>query len=352
MRPAVLGCLLAGCLFENRHPDLRISSPTTGDRITGHDAVQIGVAVDDVDVEDFALRVDGEVVSDFSVSPSPEGRRCSPCQFTITWAASTVREGRHVISVHALESNDIRASDGLELAFDDTPEIVGISPDPDADLTGVGTLAVGITVIERGTATVDLELDGTPFATRSNSDCNGSGCAFQIEVDTSALAPGPHELHATVSDGNGHVTEDTRTITVDDMIKVTSLQVTATSEGGILEIEVYVFDDTTNELLGCAGSANGTGPVDASDVHYVIDAHLIHVSGGRLLRGDDLAGRSIRFEVWEDDDDPVCPVFPAPAGNDLVGKSAGQTVAAWKDGASPAAFGNVVELAYLIGRPL
>jgi len=70
-----------------------------------------------------------------------------------------------------------------------------------------------------------------------------------------------------------------------------------------------------------------------------------------LLRGDDLAGKTIRLEVWEDDDTPSCPVFPSPSGNDLVGKSTGKTLAAWRD-TSPAAFGNVVELGYVIGRPL
>ena len=51
-----------------------------------------------------------------------------------------------------------------------------------------------------------------------------------------------------------------------------------------------------------------------------LDASLIDVMGFKLSTLD-LGTTKIRLEVWEDDDDPVCPQVPAPQGNTLIGTS-------------------------------
>lgn len=138
----------------------------------------------------------------------------------------------------------------------------------------------------------------------------------------------------------GNTIRNTRTVHVDDAVKITSIEVTGIDEQPTMEIEVYLYDDTTNELLGCAGSANGLLAVDHPDVHYAVDARLIDASGNPL-HGSDIASRMLRFEVWEDDDGPVCPTPISPTGNNLVAKSAGASYEAWKGRSTPAAFGTV-----------
>lgn len=357
MRWALLwtSLLLNGCfLLTNEQPDLVIQSPSPGARVTDHEPVTLFVAIDDVDqLEDLRLIVDGIEQSDVVVSPTPSGQNCNPCELRVTWAALNVKEGLRVIGIQAINGGGRSPGAAVEMIFDDVPELAFVTPQDHEDLLGVGGVRVEVAVIERGVATIDLEIDGVPAAREISNEClSASGCSLVYDWDTSALAAGPHDLHITVTDNQGNVLEDTRTVELDDTIDLTSLQVTnIVDESGTLEIEVYLFDATTNQLLGCAGSAHGTGPVDTADTLYAIAARLVNPTGD-TLRGSDLEGRSLRFEVWEDDDAPVCPTPPNPNGNDFVGASPGKTVAEWKATPQPIAFGNVTELGFSIGRPL
>ncbi|MEO8699574.1 MAG: hypothetical protein ABI867_05995 [Kofleriaceae bacterium] len=214
--------------------------------------------------------------------------------------------------MHAKHGADIKAFANVELAFDDIPEVLAISPDNDEDLLGVGTVHVVAQVLDRGEASVKLEIDGVDAGTKTNTECLAAdGCAFEFLWDTSVIAAGSHSLKLTISDADGHAKVETRTVRIDDLLKITSMNVTAIDDGGLLEMEVYLYDNATNALLGCAGSAHGLGPVNAADVRYAVDAILINPSGQKL-RVKDLANKSIRFEVREDDDAPVCPT---PAGS-------------------------------------
>ena len=199
--------------------------------------------------------------------------------------------------------------------------------------------------------TATVAIDGVTQAPQTSDDCRQIACTFEWEWDTTTSPAGAHTLEFSVSDGQSHTVRETRTVYVDDAVKVTSIQVTGIDEQPTMEIEVYLFDDTTNELLGCAGSAHGLVSVDHPDIRYQVDARLISAAG-TPLHGSDIASRTLRFEVWEDDDVPVCPAPVSPAGNNLVGKSTGASYEAWKTRSTPAAFGMVVELGTLFGRPL
>lgn len=67
------------------------------------------------------------------------------------------------------------------------------------------------------------------------------------------------------------------------------------------------------------------------DIESRVDARLVSAAG--TLHGSDIASL-------------------VAAGNNLVGKSSAASYAEWKSRTTPAAFGMVVELGTLFGRPL
>jgi hypothetical protein len=353
----VIGIGVTGCIFPENdppEPSIAIVSPTNGYRVDHHDPIILQVEVTGgATVAELQLSVDGEVEPNVAITPRPEGQLCDPCSFRLAWPATNVGEGTHVVQVSALPDRlgSPRDSDAIEMTFDDKPRMFGISPAPNGDLLGVGVAVVQVSVRERGQATATLAIDGVAQVPQTNDDCRGVGCTFEWAWDTTGVATGEHLLELAVSDAHGHTVRDARTVHLDDLVKITSLEVTSISEAPTMEIEVYLFDDMTNELLGCAGSAHGLLAVDQPDVRYQVDARLISVAG-TPLHGSDIADRMLRFEVWEDDDGPVCPTPISPTGNNLVGKSTGASYEAWKTRSDPASFGMVVELGTLFGRPI
>lgn len=354
MRASLIAVSLAtGCFAGGPDPQLEISFPAAGDTITDHAPIVLRVEARDAAIDGFGVAIDNLALPPtFAVSPTPDGSGCDPCNFRITVPTEDLDEGVHVLSVHALEGGDLVASAAIDLDFDDTPELVDVSPEDHADLLGVGSVDVRIAVLERGEATATLAVDGVEVGTATSGECRGSGCELVVPWDSSTVEIGEHELALTVTDAHGHTTSDVRTVQIDDLVEVTGLEVTGiVDDSGTLEIEVYVFDDATNQLLGCAGSAHGLGPVDASDVPYAVEAQLVDRSGFPLHAAQ-LGTGALRFEVWEDDDDPVCPTLFNPNANDFIGAAPARELAAWKADPTATGFGGVTELSVLVGRPL
>jgi hypothetical protein len=244
---------------------------------------------------------------------------------------------------------------GLALAIGacdvDAPMILDFSPGDRADLRGAGTVRIGLTASDASASAIaDLAIDGELLPRIENHAC-GDHCSFDWTWDTRTLPAGEHVLDLRLADDNGNAETESHVVMLDDIVAIKRLGVhDIVDDAGTLEIEVFAFDDTTNALLGCAGSRNGLGPVDVADVDYPVDARMIDVSND-LLAAHELATHAIRFEVWEDDDPPVCPVSPDPLGNDLLGKLDVRSLDQWR--ATPeAAAGNVTDLAIAFERPL
>src|SRR4051812_22301964 len=188
------------------------------------------------------------------------------------------------------------------------PKLVAFTPNDGADLRGVGTMVVRVGVAEANGGTAYLDVDGTALPEQPiTADC-AEGCQLEwTAIDTTHVPVGPHVVHVRLVDAAGNTSERSNTVMFDDVLTIKSLQVTNTTDDVLpLEIEVYVFDDTTHTLLGCAGSRQGLGPVDYQNVHYTVDATLIDPLR-HPMAALELGGGPIHFEVWEDDDPPVCP---------------------------------------------
>lgn len=334
--------------------ELAILSPASGTTIDGHQAISIQVEVLHADVDDLRLTLDAVTeMTDLVVTPTPNGTPCEPCTYTITWAARDVGEDAHVIGVQAFETGAQVASANLDLTFVDAPELLEVFPTDELDIIGVGSLGIRLHVLERGSVTATVKVDGVVLDTQTSDQCRGAGCALVFGWDTSTITAGAHDVAFTVTDGHGAAVQGTRTVRVDDLVRVTSLELAPqfADESGTLEMEVYLFDNATNALLGCAGTAQGMGPADAGGIRYALDARLITPSG-LPLRAADLGNKQLRFELWEDDDSPVCPTLFNPNGNDFAGASPVRTRAQWETTPTAGSFGNVVDLAVLFDRPI
>ncbi len=231
------------------------------------------------------------------------------------------------------------------------PQLHAYLPDDGDDMRGIRFVEVFAEFSDESPTDARLYADRTLVA-HPQPDCNDNGrCVIETRWDTSDFEIGTHELELVLEDDAGNTTRETHALHVDDVLEITSMRVAnLVDDSGTLEIEAYAFDDATNELIGCAGSRQNLGRVDAAEMTYALDAILI-TPEHLLLATSDFTDRRIRIEVWEDDDDPVCPVIPNPAANDLVGVSEAHTAEEWGQ-LGTVSFGNVTGLEVVWSRRL
>jgi hypothetical protein len=228
------------------------------------------------------------------------------------------------------------------------PEILAFTPSIDADLRGAGMVHIRATVADENTITADVTVDGVSLGESRESSCEETGCEFKWEWDTTAAPAGAHEIVLVARDASDNGIHEVHPVLIDDLVTITEMRVTEPNDE-ILEIEVYMFVDATDELVGCAGSRQGLASVDEAGVRYPVEASLIdpdrfHMSP--LALGD----RPVRFEIWEDDDDPVCPSVPNASLNDLVAVTPARSASEWK--AAPSIALPTAEVELVFDRPL
>lgn len=229
----------------------------------------------------------------------------------------------------------------LVAACDGEPPVLhAFLPDDGEDLRGIRFVEIYAEFSDASPTEARLYADGV-LVGHPQPDCDDDGrCVIETRWDAAEYPIGDHELQLVLEDEVGHVTDATHTVYVDDVLEITGMRVANVSDGlGAIEIEVYAFDDATNQMIGCAGSRQNLGRVDYANETYALDAILIRPDGA-LLATRDFADRRVRLEVWEDDDAPVCPTVPDPSGNDLLGVSEAYTADEWRQ-SGPAAFGQV-----------
>jgi hypothetical protein len=124
-------------------------------------------------------------------------------------------------------------------------------------------------------------------------------------------------------------------------IRIRALEITM--EGAVSDVEVHVFDAASGEHLGCSDKHHGLEAVVASDTRYQLEAvvRLLHLD--EPLRLDDVNGRELVFEVWQNRG-PACPEAASLAAGDLpIGVSGAVAGSALDD--APLAFDGVAPLA-------
>lgn len=225
----------------------------------------------------------------------------------------------------------------------EAPQIVHFTPDDDLDARGLGLVSVAVEYTDESDVTTQVLVDGDDVGLAS-PQCGEHSCIADFTLPTDGYTPGYHELSLLLRDDAGnHTASEVHEVWLDDVLEVTAMRVTnIVDDAGTLEIEVYAFDET-DQLIGCAGSRHGLAGVDASDTDYTVEADLIDMQSISFATRD-VGAKKFRLEVWEDDDDPVCPVVPDPLYNDVLGKSPLRSVDEWRALTGPESFGQVVKL--------
>jgi uncharacterized protein (TIGR03382 family) len=231
------------------------------------------------------------------------------------------------------------------------PEVHELTPLEGTEMRGVGYVNVHVEFSDESDVTLKLLADGYEVD-RLEPECSGDVCTADAIWDNTGLPAGPHTLGIVLEDSHGNVAHRERDLLLEDVLAITSMQVdNIVDEYGSLEIEVYAFaEDTGGELIGCAGSRQRLDFVDSAGSRYQTEAVLIRPDQD-LLADTDMGARRYRLEVWEDDDDPVCPVVPLAAGNDFLGASPAHTIDEWRQ-LDTVSFGQVPELGVAWSRPL
>lgn len=342
------------CIFDSPPPVVTIVSPETGLVATDFEpiAVTAEIAVDrGADLESVVLVVDGAIAGELEPELLPPTGSCSGgCTVRLELVSADLTETEHVVSVRALDDRGGRGGDDITVAFADKPEL-SLSPGDGEDLAGAGHVDVSIAVFDRSPVELELAIDGEPVELGGEPDerC-GFGCGFDYPWDTSAIAAGAHTLEVRAIDPFGREAFASAEVDIDDIVFISSIEVTNESDGGdFLEVEVHLFDADTNEHLGCSGQDQGLEQVDASDIRYTVLGRFDDTMVPGLLRLSSIADRDVVVRVIEDDSQR-CPAAPGGV-DDSIGTSAplhGADIPT----TPPMQFGSVVHLALEAGRPL
>jgi hypothetical protein len=330
-------------------PTIQILTPANNTLITHHDDVILTAAVGGNPVTAITLAVDGSNArADATISGVPADGNClEGCNVTVVWNADRMREGTHVIELGALGTGGDIATDIIDMRFEDVPEVVFVKPATD-ERRGAFRVDIEVRVIDRGPTPItgSLSIDGAVVQNLTQSDCL-TGCTITRVWDTATLAPRTYPLRAVATDGAGRSTTRQLDVAIGDIHYVSAISVTGEGDLGSLEVEVHLRDAFTNTWLGCSGGNSGLAGVDSNNVTYTVAGWFIDAQR-RAIGVEALAGRTLRFEVSEDDFNE-CPGVNG-SGDDAIGSSPPTPVAQLDN--LNTAFGNVLALSTRRGRPL
>lgn len=352
-RVVTLGLLGAGGCFHNPPPEVSILSPEPSKVITDYDPIDVQVmASDDSDIDRLELWIDDELVGELVGEELVTGDECKRgCILTIPWFTAESPEGEHTLMVIVEDDEGARTVARRQMKLEDTPTLV-LTPADNSNMTGAGDITVSFSMLDRSQLDVEFRIDGElapGVPTRTQGTC-GLGCSIGYEWSTFAVAEGEHELSVTAVDAFGREVTATSLVLIGDIAYVSSIEVTNEFDGADrLEVEVHLFDATTNEFLGCAGEVNGLEAVDGNNINYPVLAPFFHEARNGSVPLSELTSRSLKLWVVEDDGFPPCPGPPA-GGDDTIGMSA-PFAGANLGSMGSMSFGSVVNLTLNTGRP-
>jgi hypothetical protein len=137
----------------------------------------------------------------------------------------------------------------------------------------------------------------------------------RITWNTRDFEDGEYTLIARAFDRAGHSATDTVEIQLAHTLVISEIEVTDVKDQGSadnpLEVEIHLFEQSTNRFLGCAGRSSGLQSVRRSDSLYHVSAYF-RTSRAPVVFSD-IAAHEVFLAGFEDDLDP-CPDPPRTSG--------------------------------------
>lgn len=126
-----------------------------------------------------------------------------------------VEDGLATLSVTARDATDETGSDAILVTVDNLPpEVVSLTPEDGAALTGVVMVELTALDVGTGVASVEAHVDGAPNPLLTTPVEPAAGVATLVSGLELGLAPGTREVVFSVKDATGKVSEVSRTWTI------------------------------------------------------------------------------------------------------------------------------------------
>ncbi|HUQ05031.1 MAG TPA: hypothetical protein VM261_21155 [Kofleriaceae bacterium] len=299
-------------------PVFEILTPADNTLVTHHELVPITGRVTGNPVAGFDLTVDGQAAPGLlQVSGLPVGGDCyAGCNLTFNWDADAMREGTHTAQITARDDTGLTSADSVMIRFEDAPQITFLRPGG-GESRGATLTTVQVGIVDRGPGSISatLSIDGAVVLPATYLDCL-AGCTMTHAWNTASLAAGVHTLSVTASDSVGHTTTTSQEVIIADIPYISQINVREDDGFGTLEVEVHLYDASTDQWLGCSGDEFGLANVATGDTLYNVQAWFVDANS-RPLGVDQLAGRQLRVRVTEDDF-AECPARPSSDDDEIA----------------------------------
>jgi hypothetical protein len=201
-----------------------------------------------------------------SVSSTPTGVSDNlPAGGGIAMGAVGLQEGYNTVTVTATDAAGTPGCDFVTVVLDTTPPDVDfISPENGDAVRGTIDIAVDATdpLPGSGIDRVEVFVDGTLHTTLTEAP-------FEMMLDTTALADGPHALRAVAHDGKGLDRDASVSITVDNTAPSVTILAPADGAvvGGTVPFQVLV-EDATSGVAAATMRAAGVAPTGDASTTY------------------------------------------------------------------------------------
>jgi len=232
---------------NNAPPTISIASPTPGSVVSGRVFVS-GASASQAGVVSVQVRVD--------TGP------WQPASGTTNWSAAvdtaTFADGSHTVFAMAADSVGHTTTISISVTFSNSPPAISIST-PQAGATVAGSMSVsGSAASLAGIASVQVQVDANGWVTAAGTT------TWNLAVDTTAYANGPHTLSAMASDSLGRSSTTSVSVTVSNLIKT-------------YESPWYVKDgkgnvSTVNATMNWDGNTNFNSKLPSGNVRFQVNS--------------------------------------------------------------------------------
>jgi hypothetical protein len=234
---------------NNTPPTISIGSPTPGSVVSGRVVVS-GTSSSQAGVASVQVRVESGAPLQTSGTTS----------WSATIDTANYADGSHAVSAIATDSVGHTTTTSISVTFSNSPPAVSISTPP-AGATVSGSISVsGSAASLAGIVSVQVQVDANGWVTAAGTT------TWNLTVDTTAYANGPHTISAMASDSMGRSSTTSLSVTVSNLIK--TYQAAWYLKDGTGNVS------TVNATMNWDGNTNFNSKLPTGNVRFQVNSAL------------------------------------------------------------------------------